>query len=222
MQYTLSMNEIIFIFHVVAVIAFGLGALKLGKEALIAWMAFQAVLANLFVIKQISFLSFEVTCSDVFIIGSTLGLNLLQEYFGKDSAKKAVWVCFFILTFFALMSQIHLFYLPSIHDTTQSAFSTILQPAPRLLLASIGVFFFVQQIDLRVYAKLAKFPLPLKNGISLVFSQLIDTILFSYFGLYGNVSEIFDVIIVSFLIKIIVIFCMTPFLVLTKRIYARS
>ncbi len=216
------MNEIIFIFHIVAVVGFGFGALRLGKEALVAWVAFQAVLANLFVIKQIGFFGFEVTCSDVFAIGSILGLNLLQEYFGKESGRKAIWICFYILAFFAAMSQIHLFYLPSVHDQTHAAFYTILQPAPRLLLASVGVFFFVQQVDLKLYAKLKKLPLPLKNGISLVLSQLIDTVLFSYFGLYGNVASMFDIIVISFMIKVIVVFCMTPFVALTRRIYAPS
>ena len=83
------MNECIFLLHVALVIGFALGALRLGKEALTAWVALQAVLANLFVIKQMTFLGFTVTCSDVFAIGSIAGLNLVQEFFGKESARKA-------------------------------------------------------------------------------------------------------------------------------------
>ncbi len=214
------MNEAIFVFHILLVVSFGLFALRLGKEALFAWISLQAVLANLFVIKQINFLGYEVTGSDVFAIGSILGLNLLQEYFGKESAKKATWVCFFILAFFGVMSQVHLFYQPSIHDIADPSFHTILTPAPRLLLASVTVFFIVQQIDRRFFGLLKKkssLSLSMRNGVCLTFSQLIDTVLFSVLGLYGQVASLTDIILISFLIKVIVIFSMTTFISFTKR-----
>src|SRR3972149_3921393 len=111
------MNEILFSFHILLIIGFSLGALRLGKEALIALISMEALLANLLVLKQMTFFGLTITCTDVFAIGTILGLNLLQEYFGKESASKAAWICFFLLVFFALMSQIHLFYKPSYTDT---------------------------------------------------------------------------------------------------------
>ena len=73
------MNEILFFSHLFIVTLFVLIFLKLGKEAVIASVAIQAILANLFVIKQISWFGFEITCSDVFSIGSIFSLNLLRE-----------------------------------------------------------------------------------------------------------------------------------------------
>ena len=63
------MNELIFLFHILLVLSFVLGALRLGKNALLSLLALQAILANLFVVKQISLFGFAVTCSDVFAIG---------------------------------------------------------------------------------------------------------------------------------------------------------
>jgi queuosine precursor transporter len=214
-----SMNEFIFIIHIFLVLGFGLGALRLGREALICWVAIQALLANLFVIKQIFFFGFEVTCSDVFAVGCLLGLNLLQEYFGKESAKKAGWICFFTLLFFAAMSQVHLAYFPSPHDTTQQAFIDILSPAPRLLIASLVTFIIVQQCDLRLFQKLrAHLPsFSLRSGISICLSQLLDTALFSFLGLYGLVNSLFDIVFISFLIKFLIILFMTPFTTFAKK-----
>ncbi len=215
------MNETLFILHTALVTAFGFGALRLGKTALTAWVALQAVLANLFVIKQIEFCGFHVTCSDVFAIGSMLGLNLLREYFGKDAAKHALWICFFTMLFFVAMTQIHLFYHPSPFDTSQAAFETVLSSSPRLLISSLIVFFLVQQIDLRLFGYLKtrfqKLSLVARNACSISITQFLDTLLFSIFGLWGLVAHLFDIILISFLIKLVAIALMAPLIHFSKR-----
>jgi queuosine precursor transporter len=210
------MNEILFFIQIVLIIGFALGALKLGQSALTAWVAIQALIANLFVLKQITLFGYAVTASDAFAIGSLLGLNFLQEYFCKEEAQKATRICFFFLFFFAAVSQLHLLYRPSPYDTTQAAFSAILSASPRLFIASMGVFFIVQQIDIRFFAFL-KAALPnanfaLRSAIALVFSQFLDTFLFSFAGLYGMVASVINIILLSFAVKLIVIFCFTPLL----------
>lgn len=210
------MNEMIFFTQIFVIVVFSLGALKLGRGALNAWVAIQALIANLFVLKQITLLGFDVTASDAFAIGSLLGLNFLQEYFSKEEAKQATWICFFFMLFFAVVSQLHLFYQPSIYDTTQASFVQILSPSPRLLFASMSVFFVVQQIDIRFFAFLKNtFPtlgFATRAAIALVVSQFIDTFLFSFVGLYGMVVSVVDIILLSFAVKLVVIFFITPLL----------
>ena len=115
--------------------------------------------------------------------------------------------------FVALVSQLHLIYVPSDYDTSQSAFQTILSPSPRLFIASLSVFFVVQQFDIRFFAFLKRmFPkasFALRTAVALVISQFFDTVLFSFAGLYGIVASIVDVILLSFLVKVTVIFCTT-------------
>lgn len=201
------MNEGIFVFQVILIVIFAICALKLGKEALIVWISLQALLANIFVLKQIVLFGYEVTASDAFAVGSLLGLNFLQENFGKESARKAAWICFFSLMFFVLVSQMHLAYQASPNDTTQSAFNTILSPAPRLFFVSIIVFFFVQQFDIYFFnvlmMKMPTMRFAFRTMSTLVVSQALDTVLFSFFGLYGLVSSILDVMVLSFIVKLL-------------------
>jgi uncharacterized integral membrane protein (TIGR00697 family) len=215
------MNEALFFLHLILILFFAWAALKFGKEALTSWVALQAVLANLFVLKQTTLFGLEVTCSDVYAIGSILGLNLLQEFFGKESAKRATWICFALMVFFALMSQIHLYYKPGPQDHTQFAFVSILAATPRLLFASLATFLIVQQIDVRFYGLLKqlfpKLAMPLRNGMSLIVSQCLDTALFSCLGLWGLVSSLGEIFLFSFLIKLAVIFAMLPFFSFLKR-----
>lgn len=209
----LLMNELLFFFQTVVIICFAFGAVKLGKEALTAWTAIQALIANLFVLKQVKLFGLEATASDAFAIGSLLGLNFLQERYGQDEAKKATKICFFFMVFFTVVSQIHLLYVPSLYDTTHSAFSTLLAPAPRLLVASMTIFFLVQHVDIRLF-KLLKDNMPslsfaFRAAVGFVTSQFLDTLLFSFAGLYGIVHSIVDIILISFAVKLVVIFCFT-------------
>ena len=214
------MNEALFIIQIFLIVGFALIAVKLGKEALIAWVAIQALIANLFVLKQITLFGLDVTASDAFAIGSLLGLNLIQEYFNKEEAAKTTWICFFFMLFFTLASQLHLLYHPSSFDTTQQAYFTILSPSPRLLIASMSVFFIIQQFDIRFFAfiknLLPQTSFAFRAGIALIISQLLDTFFFSFAGLYGLVASVVDIMIFSFLIKVIVIFCMTSFIRFAK------
>lgn len=214
------MNEILFFTQIALIIGFAIGALKLGQGALTGWVAIQALIANLFVLKQIDLFGFAVTASDTYVIGSLLGLNFLQEYFGKEEAQRTTWICFFFMLFFALISQLHLLYVPNQHDTSHEAFSILLTPSPRLFIASMSVFFIVQQLDIRFFAFLKRV-LPhcgfaIRTGIALVVSQFLDTCLFSFAGLYGMVASIVDIILVSFLIKLIVISSFTLFIKAVK------
>jgi len=222
MPLTLPINELLLVIHTLIIGSAALVALKLGKEALVSYISIGALLANLFVLKQISLFGYTATCADAYYISAMLGLNLLQEYYGREVTTKAVWTSFFLMGFFALMSYIHLIYIPSMFDTSHSHFMALLEPAPRIVMASLATYFIVQQIDLRIYGTLKVLflgnYLTLRSYISLGVSQLIDTILFSFLGLYGIVEHISDIIIVSYIIKLTVIALLTPAIYFSKKI----
>lgn len=210
------MNELVFIGHIWIVIGFALLSLRLGSAGLTAFIALQGVLANLFVVKQMNLFGFSVTCSDVFAIGGILSLNLLQEYFGKEAAKRAVKISLGALLFFAAMSQIHLLYQPTDLDTTHDSFANIFSSSLRIVAASLSTFFIVQQFDVRFFSIL-KGKLPVRIAISLFTSQLLDTVLFSLLGLYGLVESLFDIILMSFIIKCMIILASSPFTAFSRR-----
>jgi len=220
-MYTL-VNELIFIFHCLIIASSSLFALFLGSYGLVAFICIQCILANLFVIKQITLFGYTATCSDAFTVGATLGLNLLQEYFGKEITKKAIVINFFLLIFYLIVSQIHLIYIPTNFDTTQQHFMSILSAMPRIVIASVSVYFLVQMLDYYIYGILKrKFHqkyIIFRNYFSIAFCQLIDTVLFSLFGLYGVVENIWHIIFISYAIKLISIIIATPFVTFSRKI----
>ncbi len=197
----------------------------LGQSALTTLIAILSLLANIFVLKQIDFMGLNATASDAFTVGSLLGLNLLQEKYGKQAASTAIWVSFAGLVFFALMSQIHLYYLPSSVDTSQEAYQFLLSPAPRIMIASLLTFLIVDQCDVKLYGLLREkcphISIILISAFSMSLSQLLDTILFSFLGLYGVVGAIGEIIVVSYLIKLLAIFNTIPWSFVTKRLLSQ-
>ncbi|MBA3953982.1 queuosine precursor transporter [Candidatus Dependentiae bacterium] len=221
-------NIALFFISIACVSTATLIALKLGKQALIALICVQVILVNLFVSKEIILFGFTATSSDSLAVGITLGFNLLQEYFGRLEAQKTIWVSFFCSLFYTSMSLLQVAYIPTALDTTSEHFEALLSPMPRVIGASLIVFLIVQQLDTRLYAFLStrlknRFFI-LRNYSSVAITQFVDTVLFSFLGLYklnGNfdsLTAIFEIIVISYTIKLIVIAVAAPFLALSKKI----
>jgi|SRR4030095_1214533 len=218
------MNELIFLAHTIIIATFALGSLALGRSALVAFICICCIIANLFVIKQITFFGLTATCSDAFTVGAVLGLNLLQEYFGKEIAKRTIWINFFLLIFYTIISQIHCAYIPNYADTTQEHFMPLLNLMPRIAIASLFVYLVTQMADYYLYGILKKTfhgkYIIIRNYSSIALCQLLDTVLFSFLGLYGIIEDIWQVIAISYAIKLISIIIATPFVGFSQKIYA--
>jgi uncharacterized integral membrane protein (TIGR00697 family) len=217
-------NECIFLVQSCIMGCAALVSLRLGKDALIAFISVSCILANLFVVKQITLCGFTATASDAYSIGAVLGLNLLQEYYDRSSAQKAILISFLLLIFYGICSQIQLAYTPCIDRTIHHHYVTILSHMPRIIIASLGVYIVVQYYDAWLYAKLKKKLagryLVIRNIITIGLCQLLDTVLFSYLALYGIVDNIDNIIIVSYSIKIAAIILSTPFIKISRVIKA--
>lgn len=215
------MNELVFFSHLVIVILGVLVSLKLGRETLLASVAVQAILANLFVLKQISLFGLYVTSCEVYTVGCLLAINLLQEYFPTRDMRPALFTYFGGLIFFVVMTQFHLHYAPAGLSTINLAYEEILSSSPRIFFASITASALCMSLDIWLFAflkkRFAKAPFALRLGSAALIVQLIDTCLFTYLGLWGLVSHISHIICVSYLIKVITILIMSSLVALSQK-----
>lgn len=198
------MNELIFFLQLAFLVFFLSLSARFGEKGLGLCIAFQTIFANLFVMQQMRFFGFSVTCSDAFSVGSILGLNMLQERFGRESARSSIRLSFFSLLFFVVMAQLHLLYQPLPGDRMGDAFSMVLSSSWRTFLSSASVFYLVQRWDVLFYGWLQKkVGHKIRLFLSLFCSQVMDTVLFSFLGLYGMVENIVHVIGVSLFVKLV-------------------
>lgn len=215
-------NELVFVLHAAASVLFTLISLRLGAEALAASVAVQMLLANLFVVKEMVWFGFQITCSDPFVIGSALSLNLLQEYFGRDKAREAIGLSFITSLFLMVFGGIVVLYTPSAFDSMHPHLQAIFSHTPRIVIASLFVAVLVQYIDVMLYGMLKKHFgnrfLWVRNTASMLTTQGIDTLLFSFLGLYGIVHQIWDIVLISFLVKLCTIVIAGPAIELSRFI----
>lgn len=131
------MNELFLLIHTLIISIAALIALKLGKHCLIAFIAAQSILANLFVVKQITLFGFNGTASDAFMIGSIFGLHLLQEYYGTKEAQNSVKISFFCLFFTRLYRKYICYILQQRMISCNSIFILFCILCPVLLLLQL-------------------------------------------------------------------------------------
>lgn len=208
-------NILLFTFGCLLTASFGLWAHRFSRDLLAAIAMLQVVLASLFVLKQINLFGFNATASDIMTVGACFAMNLFHEDYGKASTEKLIkgmWAC---MLFTGVISQVVLYYEPSTYDYMHNNYAAILGHSPRIFTASIVVFYISQHLNLILYRWFrSTFPrqsLPVANTFSLGLSQLADTALFTTMALYGVVSQLFELFLISYIIKLTTILVFSPF-----------
>jgi len=221
------MNELIFFIYCLVIVTANLIALKISKEALMSLISVEAILINLFVLKEITLFGFVATASDALTVGISLGINLLQEYYGKETAQNTIIISIYCAIFYIIASQFHLAYSPTLFDTSSIHFNALLSVSPRIVCASIFVYYLAQNLECHLYGYLSKKFVGLhfifRNYISVSITQLIDTILFSFLGLwkltsaFNSLFVICQIIIISYIIKLVAILLSASYLSFAKK-----
>lgn len=219
------MNELLFIATLLVNFIGILIAFKLfGKMGLYGWIAFATVSANIEVIKCVDLFGMSLTLGNVIYGTIFLATDILSELYGEKEARRGVYMGFFSMLAFTVMSQINLRYVPNASDYASDALQTIFSLTPRLCAASLVAYFISNTLDTYTYAAIKK-ALPadkylwLRNNGSTMTSQLIDSVLFT-FGAFAGVFDVHMLLMLTlttYAIKLIVALCDTPFLYIAKR-----
>ncbi|MCD6109698.1 queuosine precursor transporter [bacterium] len=219
-------NNSLFILQAIVGLSFTLIAFKFGLPWLMMLIAVQAVIMNIFVLKMMNVFSFEITGGNVLYASIFLGTDIICEHYGKDKARQAVWMGFFASLFFIIMSQFIVWYNPSTLENSvflHNTLTTIFNTTPRIVLASMISYLISQHLDIYIYTSIKKVTgdklLWLRNNGSTFISQLFDSIFFSFAGLYGivaNAQNVWQIILFTYIVKIIIAVMDTPFIYLSK------
>ena len=122
----------------------------------------------------------------------------MSEKFGKKEADKAVMMGFSISVIILLMLSISLLFLPSIQGNqtfsteVHQAFVKILDFTPRFIIGSLFSYLISQRFDVWCFHKIKHWTngkhLWLRNNLSTMASQTIDTTLYSLVVWWGVVD----------------------------------
>lgn len=199
-----------------------------GKTGIFVWIGVATVLANIQVTKSIVLFGFDATMGNIMYGTIFLATDALNELYDKQSAKKAVWMGFFILVSATLIMQVALRFDPSSFDVGQSALETIFGFFPRIVLGSLTAFLISQFLDVHLFQRIrAKLPsdryLWVRNNGSTMISQFVDTAIFVPIAFLGVLptEALFGwngILVSTYVIKVLVAALDTPFMYLIKKI----
>ena len=220
------MNEILFFISLIANFSGVIFAYKFfGKIGLFCWIAMATVIANIEVLKCIDMFNMALTLGHVTYGSIFLATDILNEKYGVNEAQKSIYIGFFALLTFTLFTQIDLHYISNSSDFAGEAMKTLFSITPRVCLGSMFAYFISNMLDVHLYTLIKKY-LPsdkylwVRNNGATMLSQLVDTTIFTLIAFAGIFSTkiLFELIITTYLIKILIALFDTPFIYLAKRI----
>ena len=217
-------NNYIYILWIIVDLSLLLAAFTLwGKYGIIAIIASNVIIMNIFVLKGIILFGLDATGGNVLYASIFLGTDIISEFYGPREARKAVFVGFYISIFFLIASRFILLFEPAPWDLYHPAMKQLFTPVWRITAASMAAYILSQNFDVACYIWLKK-KMPkhlwLRNNGSTWASQIIDTVVFctaAFAGVY-ELKIIAGIILSTYILKVIVAAIDTPFIYLSKLI----
>lgn len=148
--------------------------------------------------------------------------DIIGEVYGKREANKTVvlgFICQLVASLLILLTK----YLPAASYATEvsQAYNTLLGTNWRFFLASMAAYLVSQTWDVWVFHRIKKFTGNkhkwLRNNISTMTSQAIDTVIFITIAFYGVVPDLGVMIVSQYIVKLILALCDTPLFYIFSR-----
>ena len=230
------MNELIFFLFLAGLLSMNLLALREGKWALWMLIGLYSLIMNLFVVKQLTLFGMVLTGGNALYGASFLATDMLSEFYGRKAAFRGVLTGFAVMVFFIICTQVLLFWTPAPSDWAQIPLQQIFTFAPRILIASLVAYMTAQLLDVWIFSSLKKRHhahfLWLRNNLSTLLSQGVDTLIFTFGGLVAfpalGIAGILDLSIAgevfcaTYALKILIAILDTPFLYIGRWIYKQK
>ena len=195
-----------------------------GRTGLFIWVPLAAIIANIQVVKTIELFGMTATLGNIVYATSFLATDILNENYGKKDAQKAVYIGFFTLIMMTVLMNLALYFKPHESDFSQDSLVTIFSIMPRIALGSLVAYGISQTHDVWAYNFWRKLRpdrkyLWMRNNLSTMVSQLIDTVIFTGIAFWGVFPwpVLREIAVTTYLLKWAVAVLDTPFMYIAKR-----
>lgn len=196
-----------------------------GKTGIFIWIVFATILANIQVLTNIDLFGLKATLGNILYGTIFLATDVLTEIHGKKEARKAVYIGFGVMIAYFLIMQLTINFTPNEADWAMPHLKALLEIVPQILIGSALAFIASQLVDVYIFSKIKeKLPdnkwLFIRNNGSTLLSQLIDTLIFVPIAFYGvyEIPVIAEIVITTYIVKLIVAVLDTPVIYLAKKI----
>lgn len=177
-----------------------------------ALIAANIIAAKLFVLGSVVLTVGIITYPITFLLTDTI-----SEVWGKKRATQVVWMGFLANIFMLGVLYIARILPPAPFWPHQEAFDLILGAVPRIVIASLVAYIVSQTHDVRSFHFWKRVTrgkhLWLRNNVSTMTSQLIDSVIFVTVAFYGSMPNdaLVTMIITQYMVKLVIAVLDTPF-----------
>jgi len=196
-----------------------------GKSGLFVWVAIGTVIANIQVTKTIEIFGITATLGNILFASIYLATDILNDIYGRKTAKRAVWLGFVSVIVMVLLMSISVMFKPAESDIAQQSMETLFAVVPRIALGSIIAYIIGQYFDVYIFNFIKKYFSSDRTFIvraygSTAISSIIDTVLFTLIAFYGLMPNavLFEIFLTTYLFKLITTICNVPFGYMAKSI----
>jgi len=170
-----------------------------GREGLLGCIVLAILLANLQGPKLTIIFGLQTSLGVIFYSGIFFATDLLSEKYGRAEAGRAVLIGFAASCIIVLMLSLALMFEPTDRPETaifsqriQTSFENILDFTPRFVFGSLLAYLISQSLDVWLFHWIKNRTqgrwLWLRNNLSTMTSQLVDTFLYSFIVWWGVVD----------------------------------
>lgn len=216
-------NELIFISEIIICFSLLLVFYKIfGKTGLYVWIVLATVVANIQVTVTVAMFGMVATLGNVIYGTSFLATDILSEKHGIRDARQGVFIGFLANITVMIIMQIVIRYSPHTSDFMMENLQIMFELFPRIIVASLTAYLISQLHDTWAFAFWKKkFPryLWLRNNISTLVSQALDTAIFVVIAFYGvfETEIVLGIAFSTYILKLVVAISDTPFFYLATR-----
>jgi len=205
-----------------------------GKTGLQVAIATAIILANLQGPKLTVIFGIETTLGVIFYSGIFFATDVLSENYGRAEANKAVRMGFGVSVIVLVMLSLALMFQPSDRPNTaafsndiHNAFATILNFTPRFIVGSLLAYIISQSFDVWAFHRIRRITgekwLWLRNNLSTMSSQVLDTAIFSLVAWWGVVDLVTALKLgaAKYVFKVIIAMIDTSFIYWARAMFRR-
>ena len=199
-----------------------------GRFGLYTAVVFGILLANLQGPALTEVFGLKTSLGNILYSGIYFATDLLGEKYGRKEASRAVMLGFCASLMLLLFTQIGLAYPPAVGEVearaqaNYNAMETLFGFYPRILFGSLLAYLVTQNLDVWLFHLLRYLTsgrhLWLRNNLSTMTSQAVDTLLFSFvvWGPLFSVELVLELAVSKYLFKVIIALADTPLVYLAR------
>ena len=201
-----------------------------GRQGLYASIVISLLLANLQGPKLTEIFGLQTSMGVILYSSIYFATDLLSERYGKAEATRAVMIGFTVSVIIIVMISMSLFYLPATDPETASlaqsmhaATATLFSFTPRFVLGSLLAYLISHRFDVWMFHKIKNKTqgrhLWLRNNVSTICSQALDTVIYGIVVWWGVVDfeTAMQLALAKYFFKVLIAIIDTPFIYIARE-----